>query len=213
MNHELIDTYRDLIAELEGSLEPDAAAIRELLSEVDADSDLDQAGRAFLRGYMGYHFQDVLTQVDCEAEFRDVLAHHPDDHLANLYLGYQTFDIGNYATALEQFQKIDLDKHFLWSQIKIRELIVCCHLHLQQFPNAEEYLFRVLGQANKIEREDYAYPTELLNALAKWHTELRAAIGADAYQRCVKLLTAVLHRHEMTDAFAEQLAKIYPKSN
>lgn len=103
LNHELIDAYWDLIAELEGSLEPDEAAIHGLLAEVEADTDLDQASRAFLRGYMGYHFLDVLTQVDCEAEFRVVLTHHPDDHRANLYLGYQTFDIGNYATALEQF--------------------------------------------------------------------------------------------------------------
>lgn len=211
MNHELIETYRDLIGELEGSLEPDAAAIHGLLVEIEADANLSQVEQAFLRGYMGYHFLDVLTQVDCEAEFRGVLAHDPDHDLANLYLGYQTFDIGNYATAMEQFQKINLDPHFLWSQIKIRELIVCCHLHLQQFLEAEELLCPVLRQAMELDsNDDYAHPIELLEALAEWHAEFSAVIGADAWQCDIKLLMDVLQKYDLTDTFAEQLAQISP---
>ena len=207
MNHEIIDTYLDLIAELDGG-EPDVDVIRGLLSEVESDANLDSAGQALLRGYMGYHFQEVITQVDCEAEFRLVLNHAPDHHLANLHLGYQTFDTGNYVTALEQFQKIDLNKHYLWSQIKIRELIIACNLQLGQFTSAEKKLPFVLGQAMNLTIQEYALPTELIRALAENAAAFQSEIGAASYDRCFTLVNEVMQKHDLFDLFQEQLAQI-----
>ncbi|MCA9014706.1 MAG: hypothetical protein KDA74_24220 [Planctomycetaceae bacterium] len=211
MNYELTDLYLDLIDERKWQRTPQQAGIEKLLDEIDSDTELGRAERALLRGYLNYHFRDVMQPIDRETEFRLAVELAPDDHLANLYLGYETFDAGKYDTALEQFQKLDLNKHVHWSQIKIRELIVCCHLHLQQFLEAEELLCPVLRQAMELDsNDDYAHPIELLEALAEWHAEFSAVIGADAWQCDIKLLMDVLQKYDLTDTFAEQLAQISP---
>lgn len=79
---------------------------------------------------------------------------------------------------------------------------------MQQFLIAAELLFPILRQSGEVESDDYAYPTELLNALAEWHAEFSAAISAESYHRCVKLLNVVLQKHEITDVFQQQLAQI-----
>lgn len=83
---DLQDAYLNLIGELNGVPESDAAAIRGLLSEVEADAELHQSSRALLRGYMGYFFPDILTQVDCEAELQFVVAQEPENQLALHFL-------------------------------------------------------------------------------------------------------------------------------
>ncbi len=208
LNYELRNLYQDLIDEQQGFQKADSADIQYLLEEIKADPQLGQAGRAFLRGYLNYHFREVMQPLDREAEFRTAVALAPDDHQSNLHLGYETFDFGKYAMALTQFQKINLELHFLWSQIKIRELIVSCHLHLQQFEAAESLLFPLLQLSAEVKDDDYAYPTELLRALAQWHVEFRTAIGEPAWQRLIELLSLVIKKHDLNGVFQDELSQI-----
>lgn len=208
MNYELRNLYQDLIDEQQGFHKADPAEIQYLLEEIDADPQIGRAERAFLRGYLNYHFREVMQPLDREAEFRTAITLAPDDHQSNLHLGYETFDVGKYATALAQFQKIDLTLHFLWSQIKIRELIVSCHLHLQQFETAESLLFPLLQLSAEVKDDDYAYPSELLRALAQWHIEFHTAIGEPAWQRLVELLSLVMQKHDLNRLFQDELSQI-----
>lgn len=208
MNYELRNLYHDLIDEQQGFQRADPADIQYLLDEINTDPQLGQAERAFLRGYLNYHFREVIQPLDREAEFRTAVALAPDDHQSNLHLGYETFDVGKYATALAQFQKIDLTLHFLWSQIKIRELIVSCHLHLQQFEAAESLLFPLLQLSAEVDDADYALPTELLRALAQWHAEFHTAIGEPAWQRLVELLSSVIKKHDLNRLFQIEYSQI-----
>ena len=208
LNYELRNLYHDLIDEQQGFQKADPADIQYLLDEINADPQLGRTERAFLRGYLNYHFREVMQPLDREAEFRTAVALAPDDHQSNLHLGYETFDLGKYATALVQFQKLNLTLHFLWSQIKIRELIVSCHLHLQQFEAAESLLFPLLQLSAEVKDDDYAYPSELLRALAQWHAEFHAAIGETAWQRLVKLLSLVMQKHDLNRLFQKELSLI-----
>lgn len=208
MNYELRNLYHDLIDEQQGFQRAEPADIQYLLDEINADPQLGQAERAFLRGYLNYHFREVMQPLDREAEFRTAVALAPGDHQSNLHLGYETFDVGKYATALAQFQKINLQLHFLWSQIKIRELIVSCHLHLQRFKTAESLLFPLLELSAEVNDADYALPAELIRALAQWNAELHAAIGETAWQRLVEMLSLVIKRHDLNRLFQDELSQI-----
>ena len=208
MNYELTDLYLDLIDERKGQRTPQRAGIEKLLDEIDSDPELGRAERALLRGYLNYHFREVMQPIDRETEFRLAVELAPDDHLANLYLGYETFDTGNYATALEQFQKLDLNKHVLWSQIKIRELIASCQLDLGDYSIAEKNMTDVLNEALELEIAEYALPTELVRALSKNVVEFQSAVGGKSFSCCLNLLNQVMQHHELNDLFEKELRQI-----
>lgn len=206
LNPDLLNYYLDLIGELEGTPVLDSNAPSNLFSKIESDNSLNKVDQALLQGYLGYHFKDNLPQVDCEAEFIFVLEQEPENQWAIYFLGCHYFDHGCYSRALDLFQKINLESCSLWSKIKMRELIVSCYLHLNEFRKAEGLLLPLLHESNTASTEDYALPIELMQALVEWHGEFSIVIGIDLYHQIIKLLDTVLKKHDLTSVFRYEMA-------
>lgn len=203
-----VSEYLDAFGEIEGSIDFEPESLKKLLRGIESDTILLSSDKALLRGYLAYHYPEVLDNVDFEKEFEKVLESDPANILARQYLGFVYFDKGEYKQALFNFEKVDLEKLFTWANIKISELIVSCHLELNNIEKAYELLIPVLEKALQCETDDYALPTELLNSLANSRSKLLDRIGIENYTELVDLLNTVLNRHDLSDIFEDQMKNI-----
>jgi len=203
-----VGKYFDKFFEIQGSLEFDPIALKQLLCEIESDSSLTSSDKDLLRGYLAYQYPEVLDKIDFEKEFIKVLENDPTNVLAREFLGYTYFDIGKYEDACSNFEKVDLDKLFTWASIKVSELIVCCYLEQNHFDKAYELMIPVLNKALECKTADYAWPTELVNSLVKNRDELLDHIGTDKYRNFTELLDAILEKHQLKNLFKDQIQKI-----
>ena len=128
-----------------------------------------------------YH---VLALVDYESDdwrenidviiknLQKALALDADNFLAQLYLAHCYHDIGELATALENYLKVDqqqLQEFQIWRYVKLIEQIGYCEYKLGNIAKGEKYFSEVLEWYKKLPEIDRAVPSEMMECLPHDH--------------------------------------------
>jgi hypothetical protein len=137
----VIDLDREQLPAAISSVKADlrALAIPEIAGDV-----------AYLLGYLTYLHPDRPTSAELQAETREHLTRALPSTAARLYLGYNEYDLHDYATAAQHFDEINLaGVRSFYVRLKVLEMRICCQLRLQgaaaAIPAITDFVVRAEG--------------------------------------------------------------------
>lgn len=150
-----------------------------------------------LHGLAWYHHPDKtnLRLTNIRSALQRALSIEPQHHLANQYLGYINFDVGDYATAKTHFDATDHSFFELidqkWRSLKAIELAFVCQLRLDQ-PVQRDALNQFFAAYLAEERElipNTVVPLELRRC-AEWLFNQNGSTNAEPLHSIVNFLHA-----------------------
>lgn len=161
-----------------------------------------------------YHRWPPSDRQNCIEWLRRTEQIDPDFPWAPLYLGYQFFDTGNYAEALQQFSRVDreffasIEHH--WRNLKTDELMLVCRMRGESERLEMSSLTELTSNYINAEPEDRAIPMEIVNATIL--PELRARFDADPAHVAAEVAWLIIGIGDQ-NVFPDELAILQSAAN
>ncbi len=176
-----------------------------------------EISRRLLRGYALYHFGAALSSTEsCEGDLLAVLNDDPANLTALTYLGHFYFDCGKWDLARANLRRVDLDRYDaegqVWRTIKIRELIACCDVMMNDFRAAAAEIPPLLDEMSRVNDSDCPIPVELIKSLAANVISARQGLGSRTLDDWTGKLRALAAAFGATEQFREAFAKLERRS-
>ena len=203
----------DLLWNAQGETDHDAANLlfrdAEHLAKHILDLKPDDAGATYAVGLSWYHRWPPAKRENCIQWLRKTEQIDPDFPWVPLYLGYQSFDSGDYAEAYNQLHRVNrtffssIEHH--WRNLKTDELMLVCQMRGNFNTPDIATLTELTSNYIDAKEEDRAVPTEIVSAAIL--PNLRIRFNANPERVAAEVVRLIVGIGDQK-VFPDQLAKL-----